>query len=144
MPTRRNLTSQTVTSSWGGGRPATARAFTEHGVAKYNAESLHGGIPHQSRACFRGNFSNWRLRRRAAPVGRVLQVARALVLRVLRIRADRPREAALLLLAKNLRRRLALLAPLLERRDRVERVRARAAAAVLHAGNEEHAHPAGL
>src|SRR5262249_50258208 len=77
------------------------------------------------------------LRRRARPVRRVLEIAAALVFRVLRIRAQRTGEARRPVGGWNRRRRYVLLAPLLERPDRVERVGTVAAAAVPHAWHHE-------
>src|SRR5437879_1457939 len=73
----------------------------------------------------------------------IIDAAASLVLRDLRERAERP--AAIDLAVGGVRRgdrcrRLALLAPLLERRERVEDVRSLAAAAVCHPGREEEAH----
>src|SRR5262245_44299209 len=77
-------------------------------------------------------------RRLAGPVRRVLQIAAALVGRVLRIwthRAGHPAGAG----AHDLVRRHALLAPLFQRAQRIDRVDARTVAAVRHAGYEEQA-----
>src|SRR5437773_1640414 len=77
------------------------------------------------------------LRRGAGPVRRVLEIARALVLRVLRVRAEWARQARALVGRRYRRRRQGLLAPFLERADRVERVWTVAATAVPHAGHHE-------
>src|SRR6187401_3446892 len=77
--------------------------------------------------------------RYARPVLRVLEIARALVLRVLRIRTQRSRQSRTLVRPHHLRRRDALLTPLFHGCDRVERVGAVATAAVRHAGHHEQA-----
>src|SRR4051812_42338664 len=79
----------------------------------------------------------------AHEVGRLVDAAGAPVLRNLRERTERT--AAIELAVSPVRRddgrrSLALLTPLLERRERVEHVRSLAAAAMRHARREEEAH----
>src|SRR5437773_5093010 len=79
--------------------------------------------------------------RGAIPVRGVLHVADALVIRILRIRAERARHGRRRVRGGQLGWGYAFLTPVFHRADRVEGVRAGAAAAMRHAGDHEEAHP---
>src|SRR5262249_52319453 len=77
----------------------------------------------------------------ARPVGPVLQCAGSCVLRRLWVGAERAGQTRLRISSHDLRGSDAAFAPLLERTDRVERVRPIAATAMSHAGHHEEAGP---
>src|SRR5207245_11262896 len=80
------------------------------------------------------------LHHRAGEIRRVIDAARPLVDRLLRIRAERPRTARhRAARGDDPLRRLPLLHPGHQRPERIERVRPGASAAVVHVGHQEEA-----